>query len=204
MYFGPNTPINSLAFGSTQPRNIDLTRPLVTPVSNNRPKSEIITGTLPFNQNQLNDSIDSGSTHHSVYAKDDANYRNNNNQRNGHNSASVQPVQEPLMASKQHSQLQMGFGSGMSFFRAVRRHDPELVPAKQKYLFREYGAPSRWSSGFGSSSSGLKKENSMMTCSMTSAKSFQTKQLGKQPKKSYSMNRLDQLAQPRKRPISNK
>ncbi|KPM07260.1 endopeptidase [Sarcoptes scabiei] len=223
---------SSLAFGSTQSRNIDLTRPLVMPGSTARPRSEI----FPDNFN-INQSIGSNSNQHQshsdstsvVYAKDDNIYRPNSSRPNdlfnqpiSHNIRSTnsrndvqQCWPEPVIVSKHQSQNHM-FPGASSFLRAARRHDPELVPAKSKYLFRDYGAPSSgWSFSVTSSSvpgSNFKKESSLMTSSMTSTKSFQTKHFSalsgnssssNRPKKSFSMNRLDQLAQPRKRVKSN-
>lgn len=254
----------SVAFGSTQPRNIDLTRPLVTPLLLPvRPKSEIFpsstTVPLPFELSSTKTTSSGGQiiktqTDSSPSTKDDNNYRSKRviatvqqqqqaivdnmtpqcfdsslqrQQQQQQVAATTmiepviiakqqQPLQAPLFSTSSSSLLSPSLltSSSSSFMRATRRHDPELIPAKQKYLFREYGAPSSGPGGSsGTSWNGFRKENSIMTCSMTSTKSFQSKHpttmmsgnnggvggLAGRPKKSYSMNRLDQLAQPRKR-----
>lgn len=216
---------SSVAFGSTQPRNIDLTRPLVTPLPA-RPKSEIFPSGPSFELSSSTTMATTSSGGHGItqkdssamYAKDDSNYHSKRVtatvaavDMTPHCLAPMQPTQpvatiEPVIMAKQQQSLQAPLFSASSFMRAARRHDPELIPAKQKYLFREYGSPSSSGTSWG----GFRKENSIMTCSMTSTKSFQSKHpmtgvtggssaLGSRPKKSYSMNRLDQLAQPRKR-----
>ncbi|OTF69603.1 endopeptidase, partial [Euroglyphus maynei] len=185
---------SSLAFGSTQPRNIDLTRPLVTPLPA-RPKSEIFpSGPLPFELLSSPKMATTSTGSHGItqtdsspmYAKDDSNYRSKRVTASAASTAAVdmtpqclaplqaQPVAEPVIMAKQQQSLQAPLFSASSFMRAARRHDPELIPAKQRYLFREYGAPSS-SSSSGTSWGGFRKENSIMTCSMTSTKSFQSK-----------------------------
>lgn len=267
----------TVAFGSTRPRNIDLTRPLVTPIAstgqtinqptasaaaaapsnttshyqqqssnsggnhqnyhhyntnnNNhhnhgRPKSEIFTsssigGTLFANQMATNTNEQSIRP---VYSKDDSNYQqqrsstanNNNNNRTGIGGGGGSGIVPSMTQS-------MSSGSIQQSYRAVRRHDPELVPAMQKYVFRDYALPG------GAGSNPFRKDQGMAS-SMMSTRSFQAgyrspfggsggaggggangsnnpgvggaftqSGLGARPKKSYSMNRLDQLAQPRRR-----
>lgn len=215
----------SVAFGSTRPRNIDLTRPLVTPIPSARPKSEIFPSTFYAGAAHSggggggSTQVDSSSSAYfstplkassqHVFAKDDANYQPATRSPR----TPLQPQQSTTTTPSLMSQSMIVPSSsssnsgGSSNYRAARRHDPELVPAMQKYIFREYAMPTSASSGTPS----LRKENSMIS-SMMSTKSFQqgptssssfyrTPFGGPQnrPKKSYSMNRLDQLAQPRRR-----
>lgn len=205
----------SVAFGSTRPRNIDLTRPLVNPLPTNpRPRSEIFFGGYsPMVQ-----------VSSATYSKDDINYHHNNNQKNFTNRQQQQspiiattPTTPMMKQSMSTSFIQPNSNSNnsnpnVSSYRAVRRHDPELVPVMQKYLFRDFALPTSTTSS-GIQSGNMRKENSLMTASMTSTKSYQAGSglssstyrtpfgagLGSRPKKSYSMNRLDQLAQPRRR-----
>lgn len=173
----------NVVFGSTRPRNIDLTRPLVTPIPNARPKSEIFSGSF-YGPSTAN------------FSKDDANYTSRSAR------TPIQSTPSVMSQSMSVSCIQPSTASSTATpsYRAARRHDPELVPAMQKYIFRDYAVPS--SSGTPS----LRKENSMIS-SMTSTKSFQANSFYRtpfggpqnRPKKSFSMNRLDQLAQPRRR-----
>lgn len=132
-----------------------------------------------------------------------------------HNRQALQQLPKPQSAMTQSTSCQ-SFQSFQQQQRAARRHDPELMPVVQKYIFREYAAPGSLSSH--AHSGGIRKEQSSMSASMT--RSFQvghsagsrfgaqntqmfgnhnnTKDANK-PKKSFSMNRLDQLAQPRRR-----
>lgn len=200
----------SVAFGSTRPRNIDLTRPLVTPLPNARPKSEIFpSGTSYYaganaGGNSVVDSpVISAGAH--VFSKDDTNYQLAAQSRTPRTP--VQPTTPSLMSQSMIVSSSSGSNNNNSSYRAVRRHDPELVPAMQKYIFREYAMPTS------ASGTPLRKENSMIS-SMMSTKSFQANNASSatspfyrtpfggpqnRPKKSYSMNRLDQLAQPRRR-----
>lgn len=129
--------------------------------------------------------------------------------------ASRQPKPQPTMTQSTSCQSFQSFQQQ----RAARRHDPELVPVVQKYIFREYAAPGSLSGAGGSTPGGMRKEQSSMSASMT--RSFQVGhsvgsrfgaqhtamfgshhaggKLESKPKKSFSMNRLDQLAQPRRR-----
>lgn len=208
----------SVAFGSTRPRNIDLTRPLVTPLPNARPKSEIFpSGTSYYaganaGHSLMDSGMSSGAGVH-VFSKDDTNYQQ-------HAVASRSPrtplqPQHSTTPSLMSQSMIVSSSSGSnsnnnssSSYRAARRHDPELVPAMQKYIFREYAMPTS-----ASGTPSLRKENSMIS-SMMSTKSFQANNASSatspfyrtpfggpqnRPKKSYSMNRLDQLAQPRRR-----
>ena len=88
--------------------------------------------------------------------------------------------------------------------RIGRRHDPELMPAQIKYTFREYAAPSyRHHNQPGSMTTS--QSNFLMTSSSAGV-SLQRSFAGApphrgMPKKSISMSRLDQLAQPRRRVV---
>lgn len=180
----------NVVFGSTRPRNIDLTRPLVTPIPNARPKSEIFSGSF----------YSPSSTAH--FSKDDANYTSSRSARTPQLQSTPPSVMSQSMSvSCIQPSTSSSTAAATPSYRAARRHDPELVPAMQKYIFRDYAVPSS-SSGTPS----LRKENSMIS-SMTSTKSFQANSFYRtpfggpqnRPKKSFSMNRLDQLAQPRRR-----
>lgn len=194
----------SVAFGSTRPRNIDLTKPLVTPLPNARPKSEIFSsGTSSYyaGANAGNSVVDSPVSSGHVFSKDDTNYQVAARTPR----TPVQPQHSTTPSLMSQSMIVTSSSGNNSSYRAVRRHDPELVPAMQKYIFREYAMPTS-----ASGTPSLRKENSMIS-SMMSTKSFQANNAtspfyrtpfgGPQnrPKKSYSMNRLDQLAQPRRR-----
>lgn len=147
-----------------------------TTTTTTRPKSEIYPGTFFINTNSVGESPSASMTQ-SAYSKDDNNYATAP-------ATPITPQQQPII-------------------RAARRHDPELVPALQKHIFRDF-SPSYYPAGRfgGSATGGCKKDNSMIS-SMTSTKSFQNRQnnsfMQNRPKKSFSMNRLDQLAQPRRR-----